>query len=453
MPRHARLTAWTGVAAALTVVPLLPAPSHATEAIDSLAATTAVPWNPAHAMASRRPWEQAINFPGRVVSLPLEAVGGATDRLLTWVEDHGLIRLRPITAPGEPVRHTRIVTFSAPHLGDRAGVGAGFILRTPTTNDRSPTASLRYAATLHFYNSTQIGLTSGPFALQYGYDWRPQMQFYGIGRTTTNDVVSDYAFQQEYVRAMATFALKDSAVRNSPPAELRLWAGPRSAVTRRGREGGRASYEVLFPEFAPSTLDVREDQFLWGGGVTLDNRRGRPHWTHGGRLRIDAERMSPPVRALALHSAQDVGATSTRVVAEAEGGVSFFRDPRTLRFRVKVNDLTIDRNADRFLFADLSRLGGREGLGGFTPGRFIDRDALLTRVLYVFPLSRLFEADVHGEWGSVYHDVWREASLGSLEHSFGFAFRGRTQDSPHGSIGLDFSREGFRVNYAWGGVE
>jgi hypothetical protein len=81
------------------------------------------------------------------------------------------------------------------------------------------------------------------------------------------------------------------------------------------------------------------------------------------------------------------------------------------------------------------------------------RDALLTRAMYVFPLSRLFEADLHGEWGAVYHDVWHDASLGSLEHSFGFALRGRAQDSVHGSVGLDFSRDGFRVNYAWGGVE
>jgi hypothetical protein len=453
VPRLSRLAASTGLAAALTITPFLPSALHAADADDSLAATTAVPWNPPGAMASRRPWEQVVNFPGRVVSLPFEAVGAATQRTLTWVEDHELIRLRPITAPGEPVRHTRILTFNAPHLGDRAGIGAGFILRTPTRDDRIPTASLRYAATFNRYNSTQVAFSRGPFALAYGYDWRPQMQFFGIGRHTSDAVTTDYAFQQEYVRAMATFARRDSSERNSPPAELRLWAGPRSAVTSRGREPGRASYEALFPELGAATLGVREDHFVWGGGITLDNRRGAPHWSHGGRLRVDAERMSPPIQALALRSADTDVATATRVIAEAEGGFSFRRDPRTLRFRVRVSDLTIDRHPERFLFADLSRLGGHEGLAGFTPGRFMDRDALLTRAMYVFPLSRLFEADVHGEWGAVYHDVWREASFASLEHSFGFAFRGRTAQSPHGSIGLDFSRDGFRINYAWGGVE
>ena len=455
MPRLRQLTGWTGLAAALTIFFIVaPAVTHAAESEDSLAATNAVPWNPAHPMAARRPWEQAINFPGRVVSLPLAGLGAATRKTLTWVEDHEIVRFQPITAPSaEGVKPARVLTFNAPHLGDRAGLGAGFIVRTPTSTAKLPTASLRYAATVNFYNSTQAALSRGPFSLQYGYDWRPQMQFFGIGRGTTNDVTSDYAFQDEYVRAMATFALSDSATRNSPPAELRLWAGPRSAVTRHGRESGRASYEVLYPELAPATLNVREDHFVWGGGFTLDSRRGSPHWAHGGRLRLDAERMSPPIRVLALHSASDVGATSTRLVADAEGGFSFLRDPRTLRLRVRVTDLTIDHGADRFLFADYSRLGGREGLAGFTPGRFVDRDALLARATYVFPLSRLLEADVHGEWGSVYHDLWHEARLGSLEHSFGFAFRGRSQSSAHGSIGLDFSREGFRVNYAWGGVE
>lgn len=453
MPRLSRLAASTGCVAALTIAPFVPAALHAAGADDSLAATTQTPWNPARPMASRRPWEQAVNFPGRIVSLPFEAIGSATQRTLTWVEDHELIRLRPITAPGEPVRHTRVVTFNAPHLGDRAGIGAGFILRTPTSSDRMPTASLRYAATFHRYNSTEVGLSRGPFGLVYGYDWRPQMQFFGIGRHTSDAVATDYAFQQESVRAMATFARRDSAERNSPPAELRLWAGPRSAVTSRGREPGRASYETLFPDLAATTLGVREDHFLWGGGITLDSRRGTPHWSHGGRLRVDAERMSPPFRALALRSGDTDVATSTRVVADAEAGFSLFRDPRTLRLRVRLTDLTIDRRPERFLFADLSRLGGHDGLRGFTPGRFVDRDALLTRAMWVFPLSRLFEADVHGEWGAVYHDVWREANLATLEHSFGFAFRGRTADSPHGSIGMDFSREGFRINYAWGGVE
>jgi len=459
MPRTQRLFGLTGLALALIVSSPVGtgAVARAATSEDSLAATTAAPWNPPHALAARRPWEQAINFPGRVVSLPFVVVGAGMRTALDWIEDHHVVALRPITAPPDAsVQPVRQVTFNAPHLGDRAGVGGGVILRTPATSVRAPALGLRYAATVHDYNSTLVTASHGPLSLAYGYDWRPQMQFFGLGREATDDHASDYASQDEFVRAQATFTFPRDSSRSrppSPPVELRAWAGPRFAVMRRGREGGRASYEVLFPDVAATTLDRPVENFVWGGGVTLDSRAGKPHWSHGGRVRVDVERMDAPIHAIALHSASGDVATSTRLVADAEGGVSFLRDPRTLRLRVRLSDLTLDRAPDRFLVSDLARLGGREGLAGFTPGRFVDRDALLTRATYLFPLSRMIEMDLHAEWGSVYHDVWREATLGSFEHSFGFAFRGRSDTAPHGSIGLDFSREGARINYAWGGIE
>lgn len=459
MPRSQRHPGRAGLALALIVFPSIGAAGAASAAIpdDSLATTTAAPWNPPHALAARRPWERALDFPGRVVSLPFVVVGAGVHRTLEWIEDRHLVALRPITAPPDgSVRPVRQVTFNAPHLGDRAGVGGGVILRTPATTARAPALSVRYAATVHDYNSTAVTASRGPFSLQYGYDWRPQMQFFGLGPGSSDAVATDYAAQDEFVRAAATFTLpRDSshAQPPSPPVELRVWAGPRAEVMRRGREIGRASYETVFPDLGAATLDRRVENFVWGGGVTLDSRAGTPHWSRGGRVRVDVERMDEPIHALALHAAGGDMPSATRLVADAEGGISFFRDPRTLRLRVRVADLTLDRHPERFLISDLSRLGGREGLAGFTPGRFVDRDALLGKAMYVFPLSRLFEMDLHGEWGAVYHDVWRDATFGSLEHSYGFAFRGRSDTGPHGSIGLDFSREGARINYAWGGVE
>ena len=78
---------------------------------------------------------------------------------------------------------------------------------------------------------------------------------------------------------------------------------------------------------------------------------------------------------------------------------------------------------------------------------------MLTRVTYVFPIAQRFEFEVHSEWGAVYHDVWKDASLGSMKSSWGGALRLRGAKALLGTLGLDASREGVRIRYALGGVD
>jgi hypothetical protein len=234
---------------------------------------------------------------------------------------------------------------------------------------------------------------------------------------------------------------------------VQVWGGPRSRVTRTGRDDTRPSYEALFPELARATLDQHVEHLNYGVGFTRDFRQGRPHWNHGGFVRLLAERFDDPIQALALHSAQAQGATFDRYTIEAETALSFLRDPRTLRLYARVIDDHIEDHPERFLFSDLTRLGGREGLLGYAPGRFRDLDGLVTHAAYIFPLTRLFEFDLHSEWGAVYPDVWRDAAWRTLKSSYGFTLRLRTDQRMIGAIGLDASREGVRVRYALGDIE
>src|SRR5262249_19546707 len=188
-----------------------------------------------------------------------------------------------------------------------------------------------------------------------------------------------------------------------------LWGGPRSRVTRTGRNDSETSYDVLFPALALTTLNRRVEHMTYGASVGADFRQGRPHWSRGGRVRLAAERFDDPIHSLALPCAQPSGAAFDRYTIEAEPGISMGRDPRTLRLYARVVDDQIEAHAERFLFSDLARLGGRDGLTGFSPGRFRDLDGLLTRATYVFPLTRLFECELHTEWGAVYPDGWRDA--------------------------------------------
>ena len=118
------------------------------------------------------------------------------------------------------------------------------------------------------------------------------------------------------------------------------------------------------------------------------------------------------------------------------------RDPRTFRLRVRLNDIDAGRNAGQMLPSDLSRLGGRDGLSGYGPGRFHDLDLLVARLMYVFPLARLAEAELHTELGAVYADVWHDVKPNTLKNSVGISLRGRSDGSPHGELGIDFSPDG-----------
>ena len=418
---------------------------------DSLASSVDAPWNPPEPLARRTGWEQVVLLPGRLVSLPLVGIGRASESLLSQVEQ------RPMFA--NLMTHQKgsargAVTVGNARLGDRTGLGARVELHTMLLRGaQSSRLAAEYTGTLHQYGRTLLTWTGRPLSLQFGEEWRPQERFYGPGNASLEGEASDYAVSHEFVRGGLAWASNPEHDPRRGRSELGIWAGPRSTVTRTGRETGVPSYDVRFPALGSLTLNRRVERLVYGARVLRDARSGSPHWSRGWRTLLSAERFDAPVHAFALRSTSDDGATFTRYQAEAEAGASFRRDPRTLRVLVKMTDLVAGSHGDRLLPSDLSTLGGQPGLGGFTPGRFHDMDLLLTRLDYVFPLQRNFEVDLHSEWGGVYPDLWRDAALRTLHNSFGFALRARGSQSPNASIGCDFSREGARLRFSLGGTE
>jgi len=432
--------------------PALAGSAHAAPVYpDSLGASSEVPWNPPHPMARRHGWEQAMLLPGRIVSLPLSGLGYMTDHLLFNLEQSPRFAnlLTPLQGSGGGT-----VVLGAPRLGDRTGLGGAVEVRKGLLHGAlGSRVSAEYAGTLHGYNRTLLTWSGRPLSLQYGYEWRPQDRFYGVGNETQEDSVSDYASQGEFVRGGLAWESNRERDPARPHSALFLWGGPRSQVTRAGRESGAVSSDTRFPALLAATLDRRAENLVYGASLLNDRRTGSPHWSRGWRTLLSAERFDVPIHALALHSGTDRGAQFTRYQAEAEAGISFMRDPRTVRLLVRMADLQVGSNRDRLLISDLSMLGGHAGLGGYSPGRFHDLDLLLTRLDYVFPLERRFEMDLHSEWGAVYPDLWSDAKLNTLHNSFGFSLRARDDRAPRASIGFDFSREAIRLRFSIGGVE
>ncbi len=422
-------------------------PAHLPPSRD-LEASWEAPWNPDHALSRRSTWEQVVLLPGRIVSLPLVGLGWATDYALGAVEQRSPSLIAPTT---HRTAQPRLLTPRLSHLGDRTGLGAAIVAQAGS--QRLGRASLEYAASNKFYNRTRATWKRGPASLQYGYEWRPQDRYYGAGTASSKDSVSSYAMQREFVLAGARWAWGRDSASARPRGAFNVWAGPRSAVTRNGRESGVLSYERRFPGDAAEVLDTRVEHFIYGVSAMADHRAGAPHWNHGWRVLASAEQFAPPVGTLALHSAADDGATFSRYDIEAESGISMFRDPRTLRLAVHLTDQQVTSGRGHFLVSDMATLGDRAGLGGFVAGRFHDLDLLLTRLTYVFPLVHRFEMDAHSEWGAVYPDLWNDASLRSLHHSLGLSLRSRTDRVPRGAVGFDWSGESMRISYTLGAAE
>ena len=443
---------WILVAFLVLGPPTLVPCAHASPADpDSLGASSGVPWNPPRAMAGRRGWEQAMLLPGRVVSLPLSGLGRVTDALLFRLEQDPRLANGLAASGGSG---GSAVVLKTPRMGDRTGLGGAVEVRQDLLHGAFRSRiSGEYTATLRGYDRTRLTWSGHPLSLQYAYEWRPQDRFYGLGNDSPSGRVSDYASQGESVRGGLAWESNRPRDPARPHSALDLWAGTRSQVTRTGRERGAASYETRFPALAEATLDRRVENLVYGASLLDDRRLGSPHWSHGWRTLLSAERFDAPLHALALHSATGEGAQFTRYQAEAEVGLSFMRDPRTLRLLVRMEDQQVRSNRDRMLVSDLATLGGHAGLGGYPPGRFHDLDLLLTRLAYVFPLERRFEVDLHTEWGAVYPDLWRDAKFDTFHNSFGFALRVRDDRGPLASIGFDFSREASRLRFSLGGVE
>jgi hypothetical protein len=234
---------------------------------------------------------------------------------------------------------------------------------------------------------------------------------------------------------------------------IKVWAGPRDVVLLDGREvtSARRPISEKFPAFA-SELGTRVEHFVYGAEAAVDTRSGRPHWWKGWRASAAAERFDLPIEAFAFHSASTPSIAFTRWTYEGEGGVSFWRDPRTVRLYARVVDQTDATDPGVFLPSDLVSLGGHEGLGGYEPGRFMDSDLVLGRITYIFPLVRYFEGDLHAEAGTVAARLG-DARLHDTKSSYGFALRLRDPFAPLASVGVDWSVETVRIRFALGGIE
>ena len=383
-----------------------------------------------------------VRFPGLVVSWPLRQMGTVIDRALVSAEDTKLIP-KALAIAQFPAAHGLVLLPAA--LGDRTGLGAMARLYPPRIGNF---LNLEWSGSTLQYSRTTVLAGYGPAWLEYQYEWRPQDGYFGLGLRSSPDDESNYAAEGQHLLLRLTQRLR------AGPGRLALsgWGGERSLVVRPGKSGDSPSFEREFPALA-GLVDLHEDYVTYGASATWDARvKGRQHWVRGWRAAITAEDFAAQSEARLLFPAADTASSFTRVRYDAEAGWSFFlADPRTVRLAVRLVDQRLREGL--MPVPDLALLGGSEGLAGFEPRRFHDVDAAVARLTYLFPLGKHLELDVHTEAGGVYGDLWRDAKLSTLRHSYGFALRPRSDTAVLGALGLDWSAETVRFRYSIGGGE
>jgi len=444
---RARGRASTAFGGTLLAAFLLLAPARASfaatapadSASASLEPTSLPPWNPPHPIGASEPWEAIVRFPGRVVSLPLAALGQATRKGLLAAEQDFYVQRVLYLIHGVPVPFG----VGPAGLGDRTGFGVGAVIRPTLAGVHFQ--GLFDVSTLR-YTRARVHAQGGVVMAEYDIDQRPAEHFFGLGMDASEDDESRYGLHQERALAGIDVASKQRGF-TDPRERFTTWIGPRWSRTTQGYGGDERSIAEVFPGFLGGTLDRQIEHLTYGARLEADHRKGAPHWSHGWRASAEAERFDRPFAS----SPSRTGAQFTRYRWAAEAAGSFWRDPRTVRLTLAVTDNELGRGADRFLVSDLARLGGSNGLAGYEPHRFHDLDAIALRAAYVFPISEHFEFDLHGDAGATFASLQDDFRPNRLRQSAGFALRGRTARSVVAQLGFDFSPESARFVFGLGG--
>ena len=423
-----------------------PAPVAAPAAApdSSLATSTAPPWNPTAPVPASQTWETVVRTPGIILSLPLVGLGWVAKSSLSYVENNNLFPQVAALLKYQGKLGLKVLPAA---FGDRVGLAAGLRFQPPWL----PWLSAGIAGSTGQYNLASV--TFGPRWLQAQYQstWRSKDQFFGLGLDAEKSAVSTYASQTQNA-ALLLEKQWDARRRGLPLFQVSAWVGGRDLVMLDGRDPKKPGIAEVHPVLASELLGVHVEHLLYGGQVGLDQRNGSPHWTRGYQLSARFDRFDTPIEGFVLHSDHTPGDQFLRFTYQGQGGVSFWRDPRTIRLSVKVVDQVVGSSVGVFVLPDLAKLGGQEGLVGFEPGRFQSTDAAVAKLSYIFPIGRYAEVNAHTEAGGVYPHLG-DLRASTLKHSYGTTVRIRSLTRLLAAFGLDWSKESVRFAFQIGGNE
>jgi Omp85 superfamily domain len=125
--------------------------------------------------------------------------------------------------------------------------------------------------------------------------------------------------------------------------------------------------------------------------------------------------------------------------AEIQRFQKVYRHDRSIVVRGFMEGVIADDD-DRLPYTELSNLGGRDCLRGFSRDRFTDTHAILLTTEYRYPVTSKIQGRLFGDWGRVMRG-WDKLRLEDLAWSYGLALAIRFHDTPV-TAQVAHSREG-----------
>lgn len=392
--------------------------------------STIVRWQKMH---SHTGWEKAAKLPGQIVYFPFKYTMKGINATIGYIDDAKIVaRIDDLMTSDDGRRGVE------PTYADRTGGGITFYQKGLFHSDIDLNVLKLTLTGWDFgLQRYQIGLEDIKFAggifwsgilLRY---WKlPTESFFGI--SPESDLSNESNFTQEQTSAKIEIGIKLHEV----------WTF-----------GAQLGYEYtsisrgLDPTL-PSTTDLYTAESLPG----LEEKVELVH----GAMRLQLDTKDRPGNPTCGFEASFAGGLYQQVNSDDFGYWKYSADltrylhlfyDRVLVLRVAAQRMDPLENRS-IPFYDLSELGRKETIRGFSRGRFRDRDMILASAEYRYPIWRNWDEYgmdflLFADAGQVSPDLFEEASWENFQTGLGFGIRMWEQD------GLSFKLEAGKSAEQW----
>lgn len=367
-------------------------------------------------MPDKTTWEHVVSLPGTIVYLPVKLVFYSVQKSVAYFQDsESLAGLRRLLIPRVRVRGL------LPAYSERSGVGLKYYFNDFLGKGSRVTINAKYGfidnRQKHYLRFQDIALGKGIVStLLFQYRYLTHESFFGIGPDTDQNAESTFSLEKTTAEASLAYRFNENAsIRTYYQFE---------------QNNVFAGYE----EQVPVLTDVPADSLP---GLQTRLKTG----TAGFKFELDSRDV--PGRARRGWQIEVTGSLANQFGGDRFRYWSFSADvkrvvhlfySRTMVLRVMAQRVR-PFSGKSVPFYQLSELGQRESIRGFTRGRFRDSDLLLASVEYRYPIWHYFDAVLFCDAGQVSPDITDSFSLNKFKFAFGGGIR------VHSSTGLALKLE------------
>ena len=374
-----------------------------------------------------RGWETALRTPFRVVFFPLRLVATGIE---TGVGHFGPRFLDPKT-PHAPKRGLSVGPSIAMGTGTDIRLGPAFTWKgIPTANTQ-----LRATATLSLQDHRHVKfrqslLSPRPVSVRVAadYDYKPTRRFYGIGNDALKTNLGYYLLESTIAEAALVFG-------SSPLRQVRAVLGYSSMSPRRGYNRSPL-LEDVFPLSSVPYSRIGTDELLYGVTADLASLNDVRDPSSGAHGRIELRRVV---------GVRSIDPDYSQWWVEGRTYVPAFVKHRVLALRGVYTGVKPRGGATTALpFYRLPRSDGDTHFAGYNSGRFRDRQLILARAEYRWPIVRRLNALALFEMGEVAPNS-SSFRLRSTHNSYGGGLRLGLSDESAFRLEMAQSVEGFHM--------